>query len=76
VDEIDECVLYEIWNNRIKEASIITNKYHQIRFCFTSILFVFPKKLSNVTTKCLRTASNVLTHTLFERYVEAYNITA
>ena len=36
VDGIGECAPYEIWNDRIKEASIITNRYHQIRFCFTS----------------------------------------
>lgn len=76
VDGIDECAPYEIWNDRIKEAGIITKKYQQIRFCFTSRPFVFPKKLSGVTTKRLGSAGDVPTHTLFERYMEAYNINA
>ena len=76
VDGIDECAPYEIWNDRIKEAGIITKRYQQIRFCFTSRPFVFPKKLSGVTTKRLGSAGDVPTHTLFERYMEAYNINA
>lgn len=76
IDGIDECAPYEIWNERIKEASIITDRYHQIRFCFTSRPFVFPKKLSGVITKRLSTTGDAPTHVLFERYMEAYNITA
>lgn len=34
VDGIDESAPYEVWNDRIKEASIITNRYQQIRFYF------------------------------------------
>lgn len=76
VDGIDECAPFEIWYDRIKEAGIITKRYQQIRFCFTSRPFVFPKKLSGVTTKRLGSAGDVPTHTLFERYMEAYNINA
>lgn len=76
VDGIDESAPYEVWNDRIKEASIITNRYQQIRFCFTSRPFVFTKKTSDVIIKRLSAAGDVPTHTLFERYVEAYNITA
>lgn len=76
VDGIDESAPYEVWNDRIKEASIITTRYQQIRFCFTSRPFVFPKNPSDVITKRLSTAGDVLTHTLFERYMEAYNINA
>lgn len=76
VDGIDESAPYEVWNDRIKEASIITNRHQQIRFCFTSRPFVFPRNPSDVITKRLSSAGDVPTHTLFERYVEAYNITA
>lgn len=76
VDGIDESAPYEVWNDRIKEAGIITNRYQQVRFCFTSRPFVFSKNLSGITTKRLSTTGDTPIHTLFERYVEAYNITA
>lgn len=75
VDGIDESAPYEVWKDRIKEAGVITNSYQQIRFYFTSRPFVFSEELSGVTTRRLSAAGDVPTHILFERYVEAYNIT-
>lgn len=76
VDGVDECAPYEIWNERIMEACVITQKYQQIRFCFTSRPFVFSKRINGIVTKRLGSAGDVPTHALFDRYVEAYNIDA
>lgn len=76
LDGIDECAPYEIWIERIREANVITKKYPQIRFCFTSRPFVFPNKVSNANIKRIGNAGDVSTHILFDRYMSAYNINA
>ena len=76
VDGIDECAPYEIWSERIQEANVITEKYQQIRFCFTSRPFVFSERVQSAVTKRIGNAGDVSTHKLFERYIEAYNINA
>ena len=76
IDGIDESAPYDVWSNRIREASTITSKYKQIRFCFTSRPFVFPKRFEGVFIKKLQPSGDAPTHELFEQYMNAYNITA
>lgn len=76
IDGIDECAPYEIWSERIQEANVISEKYKQIRFCFTSRPFVFSKGVKFAVTKRIGNTGDASTHELFDRYIEAYNINA
>lgn len=74
VDGIDESSTYEKWIERIKETVSITEKYPQIRFCFTSRPAVFSLPIDFATVKHLNDAGDVPVFKLFNIYTKMYNI--
>lgn len=78
VDAIDESSLLsqQKWIDRIKETKTITERYGQIRFCFTSRPAAFPNPTSITYAKVvhLSDSGDVPVHKLFDGYIKAYNI--
>ncbi len=76
IDAIDECQPYDRWIDRIQESAVITEKYPQIRFCFTSRRTAIPNKIENANKIRISSDGDVPVHELFDSYMTSYNITA
>ena len=76
IDAIDECQPYDKWMDRIQESAVITEKYPQIRFCFTSRMNAIPNKVDSANKIRIGTDGDVPVHELFDSYMSSYNITA
>lgn len=75
VDGLDESSTHERWVDRIRETTVITSNYPQIRFCFTARPTAFKGRIDYAKVERLSNAGDVPTHMLFDRYMHAYNIT-
>ena len=75
VDGLDESSTHERWVDRIRETTVITSNYPQIRFCFTARPTAFKGRIDYAKVERLSNAGDVPTHMLFDRYTHAYNIT-
>lgn len=75
VDGIDESSDHDVWISRIQEAEVISKKYPQIRFSFTSRPAAIPSNLRNVRTIHLSMGGDVPAFKLFDSYIKKYNIT-
>lgn len=77
VDGIDESIPYSRWEERIREAKLISTKYQQIKFCFTTRPTAIPNPHREyVKHYRLSNSGDVLTKDLFDDYMHAYNINA
>ncbi len=77
VDGIDESIPHSRWEDRIREAKLISAKYQQIRFCFTTRPTAIPNPQREfVKLYRLSNSGDVLTKDLFEDYMHAYNVNA
>lgn len=76
IDAIDECQPYDKWIDRIQESIVITEKYPQIRFCFTSRIHAIPNKIGCANIIRISSDGDAPVHKLFDSYMTAYNITA
>lgn len=74
VDGIDESSSHQRWIERIKESSSITEKYPQIRFCFTSRPIVFERRINYANVKHLSSKGDTPVFKLFDTYINAYGI--
>ena len=78
VDGIDESLPHQKWIDRINETTIITEKFPQVRFCFTSRPVVFPLEVSSSITsasiKRLNSGGDVPVYKLFDNYIKYYDI--
>ena len=74
VDGMDESAPYECWVERIRQTDAITEKYPQIRFCFTSRPAVFSDPQKYVRVKHLNPGGDVPTYKLFDLYTETYSV--
>ena len=76
IDGLDESSTHKRWGERIRETSIISENYPQIRFCFTSRPTVFESNIDYAKVIRLNETGDVPAHRLFDHYIGAYNITA
>ena len=76
VDALDECGPYSRWIERIHESAIISEKYPQIKFCFTSRPHVIPDKFANIKRITVDYNGDVPVDKLFDSYIHAYNVKA
>ncbi|MBQ2819116.1 MAG: hypothetical protein IJF14_01885 [Clostridia bacterium] len=77
VDGIDESIPHSRWEERIREAKLISAKYQQIRFCFTTRPTAIPNPQREfVKHYHLSNSGDVLTKDLFDDYMHAYNVNA
>ena len=76
VDGIDESSSHKKWIERIKESAAISEKYSQIRFCFTSRPIVFSHDIDYATIKRLNPDGDVPVYKLFDVYTKAYDVKA
>ena len=74
VDGLDEALNEGTWENRIKEATNISLRYPQIRFCFTARPYIFSHPDNWVMTERIRTSGDVPVFKLFDSYIKYYNI--
>lgn len=74
VDAIDETSDYGYWGNKVKESTLITKNYPQIRFCFTSRPHAVDRKINNVYLYSLPHTGDVPCQQLFDSYMEYYHI--
>ena len=78
VDGIDEASSHQKWIDRIKETTTVTDKFPQIRFCFTSRPIVFssemPSTIKYASVKRLNSGGDVPVYKLFDSYIEKYDI--
>ena len=74
VDGIDESPSHQKWIDRIKESEYVSEKYSQIRFCFTSRPAVFSHEIDFAHVKRLNTSGDVPAHKLFDAYIQAYDV--
>ena len=74
VDGIDESYDHEGWVQRIQETSVISKKYTQIKFCFTSRAAAISAPINNVKTIRLSAGGDTPAFKLFDNYIKAYNI--
>lgn len=75
VDAIDESSAIVRWVNLIKESNVITERYPQIKFCFTSRPTAFELPIQYATVHQLGENGDVPVYQLFDKYVQAYRIT-
>lgn len=75
VDGIDESIPYEVWHNRIKEANVISERYNNIRFIFTSRPNAFQSESDYVRIFNTSSLGDTSVYKLFDKYIEYYNIT-
>lgn len=75
IDGLDESSSQQKWIDRIKETTVITDKYPQIRFCFTSRPNVFPRSVEYTNIIRLNSAGDVPAFKLFDEYTKAYDVT-
>lgn len=75
VDAIDESSASDRWVNLIKESNVITERYPQITFCFTSRPTAFELPIQYATVHQLGENGDVPVYQLFDKYVQAYRIT-
>lgn len=74
VDGIDESSKAEKWIERMGEAACITEKYPQIRFCYTSRPTAFSGRIETVREIHLPADGDASVLKLFDVYTKAYNI--
>ena len=74
IDGIDESSTHERWIERIKETASITEKYPNIRFCFTSRPAVFSQPLDYANVIRLNDAGDVPVYKLCDIYTTTYSV--
>lgn len=74
VDGIDESSSGERWVSRMEEAMVITSRYPQIRFCFTSRPIIHASWPKHIEIFQLNDAGDVPVSKLFDKYIQKYNI--
>ena len=77
IDGIDESIPHSRWEERIRESKLVSAKYPQVKFCFTTRPTAIPKPDRDfVKYHRLSNSGDVLTKDLFDNYMHAYNIDA
>ncbi len=74
VDAIDESSTHEKWLERVKESTVISEKYPQIKFCFSTRPYVFETKIDKVKMEYLSINGDVSIVKLFDDYIKHFNI--
>lgn len=74
VDGVDESSTTDRWEERLKEATVISQKYPQIKFCITSRPFLFNREIDDVKTVFLSPSGDISAAELFDSYIKHYNI--
>lgn len=76
IDGLDEHSTKDKWLERIKESDVITQKYPQIRFCFTARPSIFTLSHNDINVVRLKNDGDTAVDRLFDKYLEAYKINA
>lgn len=74
VDGIDESSTTDKWEERVREAKVISNKYPQIRFCVTTRPFLFKEKIDKVDVCFLSSNGDAKVSELFDNYIKHYQV--
>lgn len=74
VDGVDESSTIDKWEERIREAKIISKKYPQIRFCVTTRPFLFNEEIDGIDIHFLSSNGDAKVSELFDSYTKHYQI--